>query len=113
MIQILSFVFLIPGIILGSIGSLFLKKGSKKFTLNLKKLIRNKEIIFGLLLFITSTAFYVPALKFGNLSIVYPLTSLSYVIISLLSVKYLGEKMNHFKWIGIIFIIIGSFLIIN
>lgn len=106
-------IFLFPGILIGSYGSLFLKKGSKYFSLNPMKIIKNKEILFGLFLYGISMILYIAALNFGKVSVVYPLCSLAYVLISFLSIKYLNEKMNIYKWTGIIFIILGSFLIIN
>jgi len=50
---------------------------------------------------------FIPALKGGDLSILYPFVSVTYVWVALLSVRFLGEKMNKFKWIGIAMIILG------
>jgi uncharacterized membrane protein len=50
---------------------------------------------------------FIPALKGGDLSVLYPFVALAYIWVSLLSVKFLGEKMNKFKWLGIALIIIG------
>jgi uncharacterized membrane protein len=36
---------------------------------------------------------------------------MQYIWISILSVKYLKEKMNAFKWAGIGLIVVGAFLI--
>lgn len=107
------FLYLIPGIILGSYGSLYLKKGSSNLTLDIKRWKENLDIAAGFLLYGTSTIFYLFALQHGELSVVYPLTSLSYIFISFLSIQYLGEKMNKNKWIGIVLIIIGSFLVVR
>ncbi|MBT3721194.1 EamA family transporter [archaeon] len=105
--------YLIPGIILGGYGSLFLKKGSSKLTFNLKKWKNNLEVIFGLVLFGSSTIFYLLALPYGELSVVYPLSSLSYIFISIVSMWYLDEKMTKLKWTGIVLIMIGSFLVVR
>jgi uncharacterized membrane protein len=58
-----------------------------------------------------STAMFIPALKGGELSVLYPLVALTYVWVSLLSVKFLNEKMNKMKWIGILLILFGVTLI--
>lgn len=105
--------YLIPGTISGGYGSLYLKKGSEKFTLNIKKWKDNLELVFGVFLYGVSTIFYLFALQYGELSVVYPLTSLSYIFISVLSIYYLNENMNKNKWMGIILIILGSFLVVR
>ena len=95
----------------GAFGSLFFKLGAKDLTFNLKKLIKNYKIIFGIILYGLGTIIFIPALKGGELSILYPLVSLSYIWATLLSIAILKEKMNKFKWLGIIIIIIGVILI--
>lgn len=99
--------------VFSAVGSLYLKRSSAKITRNIKKIIANHQLFIGIALFLISTLVYMFALKSGTLSMVYPLSSLSYVWVSLLSIKFLGEKMNTYKWLGIIFIIIGVFLIVN
>jgi len=111
MIDLKVFIYLIPSIILGSYGSLFLKKGASRFTFNLKKIKNNFTVFIGIFLFGSSAILYTLSLRFGELSVIYPLSSISYIVIALLSIKYLGEKMNKKRWIGIILIIIGSFLV--
>jgi len=61
----------------------------------------------GIALYAVGTALFIPALKGGDLSILYPFVSVTYVWVALLSVKYLGEKMNKYKWAGITLIILG------
>jgi len=113
MISLISLLVMVPAVVLGGIASIFLKKGADKFTLDLNKLKDNFLVFFGFFLYLCSTAFYLVALKFEKLSVVYPLGSFTYILVALLASKYLKEKMNKNKWIGIIFIIIGSFLVLN
>lgn len=105
------FVLVVLGTIVGAFGSIYLKLGAKNFNLNLFKQLKNKSIILGLFLFTFSTALYVLLLKTERLSLLYPLTSLGYIWVSLLSVAVLKEKMNMNKWFGIACIIAGIFLI--
>jgi drug/metabolite transporter (DMT)-like permease len=109
---------IIIGIILGLISSffgalqaLFLKKCSIDFCLNIKKLFKNKNLMIAVGLFFLGLLFYIPALKFADLSLIFPLGSLAYVFTVLLSVKYLGEKMTAYRWIAIILIVSGVSLI--
>ena len=96
---------------IGATGSIFLKKGSKELNRNILSQLKNKNLIFGIGIYALGSILYISALKFAELSLVYPITSLSYIWISLLSVKYLNEKMNNYKWLGIIFILIGVIFI--
>lgn len=96
---------------IGAFGSLFLKKGANNLHRTLSSIIKNKNLYFAVFLYGISTIVYIWALSNGDLSLIYPITSLTYVWISLVSVRFLGEKMNNFKWLGIIFIILGVFLI--
>lgn len=93
--------------LIGALGPVFLKQGSASFSLNPRKLIKNYKLIAGLGLYCLSTVLFVPALKGGELSVLYPIVSLAYVWTSLLSVKILGEKMTALKWMGIALIILG------
>jgi uncharacterized membrane protein len=93
--------------LIGAMGPILLKKGSANFSLNPIKLLKNYTLIGGLVLYGLATILFVPALKGGNLSVLYPLVSLSYVWTCLLSIKMLGEKMSTLKWLGIILIIVG------
>jgi uncharacterized membrane protein len=71
----------------------------------------NRKLMLGVLLYGLSTVFFIMALKLGELSVVYPLTSLSYIFVALLSLYFLKEKMNWYKWTGIGFIILGVILV--
>ena len=96
---------------LGSFGPLFLKKASGKLTFNLKNILTNYNLIIGLLFYSIGTVLFIPALKGGELSVLYPFVALVYVWVSLLSVKFLGEKMSSMKWLGIALILGGVTLI--
>ena len=93
--------------VVGGIGPIFLKKASGKISLSLKSIIYNKNLITGLIFYGLSTILFIPALKGGELSVLYPFVATVYIWVSLLSVKMLNEKMNKFKWLGILLIIIG------
>lgn len=109
--QIWAMVIIFFATIIGAVGSLFLKYGSEHFVLNLKKLFTNYKVIFGLFLYGIASIMFIIALRGGELTVLYPMTSLSYIWISFLSIKFLKEKMNKFKWLGIFAIIVGVTLI--
>ena len=91
----------------GAFGPILLKKGSSRKLSNIGSLITNYYLIGGVSLYAIATIVFIPALKGGELSVLYPFVALTYVWVSLLSVKFLGEKMNLMKWFGITSIIIG------
>ena len=93
--------------LVGSFGPILLKKGAKDFRLNIRLLLRNHYLMTGLVFYGIGTVLFIPALKGGELSVLYPLVATTYVWVCLLSMKFLKEKMNLFKWIGITLIIIG------
>ncbi len=93
--------------IISSIGTLSLKLSSSY--LHRKIFLIFKSPVFYLSLFCHSLSaiIYVYALRFGDLSALYPIGGLNYIWVSLLSIKYLKEKMDYYKWVGIILIIIA------
>ena len=93
--------------LVGAFGPILLKKASAKKLSKLSSLITNYHLFGGVFLYGIGTVLFIPALKGGDLSILYPFVSLTYIWVSLLSVKFLGEKMNLIKWLGIVFIILG------
>lgn len=97
--------------VIGSFGPIFLKKASDKLSFKIKSIIYNKYLIVGVIFYGLSTIFFIPALKGGELSVLYPFVATVYIWVSLLSVKMLNEKMNKFKWLGILSIIIGVIFI--
>ena len=97
----------ISATLVGAFGPILLKKASAKKLSNIKSLISNYPLFGGVGLYGLGTILFIPALKGGDLSILYPFVSVSYIWVSLLSVKFLGEKMNLIKWLGIALIIVG------
>ena len=93
--------------LIGAFGPIFLKKASARRLSDLKSVMSNSSLFAGLIFYAIGTLLFIPALKGGELSVLYPLVSLTYVWVSFLSVRFLQEKMNNFKWIGIGLIIIG------
>ena len=106
---LLSFLLVFLASILGAFGALYLKKASSKFRISSQ--IKNINLIIGLFFYGFSTLIFLFALKFGELSIIYPLVSLTYVWVVLLSYFKLHESLNKFKIIGILLIVLGVSLI--
>ena len=93
--------------LIGSFGPILLKKASSGKLSSISSLIKNYFLFGGVALYAIGTLLFIPALRGGDLSVLYPFVALTYVWVSLLSVRFLGEKMNLVKWMGISLIIIG------
>jgi drug/metabolite transporter (DMT)-like permease len=106
------------GTLIGASAPVLFKLGSEKFTMNPLKIMKNPLILFtnwkiilGCALYTTAAFLFIPALRGGELSVLYPLIALSYVWSAFLSMKILHEKMNALKWLGIAIIITSVGLI--
>ena len=93
--------------LLGAAAQILFKKGAAHFSLNLLDAVTNVPLIAGLVLYGGFTLLMVLALRDGELSMLYPIISLTYVWVTLLSYTLLGEKPNLFKNAGIAVIVIG------
>jgi drug/metabolite transporter (DMT)-like permease len=69
--------------------------------------VTNLPLFFGLACYGLSTGLLVLALRYGELSVLYPIIALTYVWVSILSVVLLGETTNPFKIAGLIVIVAG------
>ncbi|ANY74138.1 MULTISPECIES: DMT family transporter [Paenibacillus] len=97
--------------IMGSLGGLFFKKstnhlGSKKIKLFLGLLT------FGASLYFIGAIINIVVLKFAPYTLVYPLTSITYIWTFLISKYYLKEKTTTYQLIGIALIICGTVVMV-
>ncbi|MFA5142276.1 MAG: EamA family transporter [Candidatus Woesearchaeota archaeon] len=108
-------IFAIIGVLIasfiGACGALLLKKGSGTLKKNVWGLLKNYNLILGIGAYAVSSFIFIPLLKYGDLSVLYPTASATYLWVILFSIKFLDEKMNYHKWLGVISIIMGIFLI--
>jgi drug/metabolite transporter (DMT)-like permease len=109
MVDLLSVILVLISAALGAVGTLLMKKETDRMRLIV--LWRSSIVWGGLFLYALSVLLYVFALRREELSILYPLVSTTYIWTMFLSVKYLGERMNRYKWISLLGIIVGVMLI--
>ncbi|MGE5570555.1 MAG: EamA family transporter [Rhodospirillales bacterium] len=96
---------------IGSFGALFLKSGAGKLHLGMRYLIFNRRLLLGVALFCASSLAYVVGVRRGELSVLYPLVSLSYIWTLLWSVLFLKERLTRNKCVGLALIVAGIILI--
>jgi drug/metabolite transporter (DMT)-like permease len=70
-------------------------------------LLLDYQLIGGLALYGIAAALMILALRHGELSVLYPIISLSYVWVAISAVFFLHESMNVIKIVGIVTIIFG------
>jgi uncharacterized membrane protein len=98
--------------VIGALAPIYLKRGSSKINIkNLSTIYKNKNLIIGIGIYGFGTVVFIPALKFGELSVLYPIVGLSYAWVCLFSKIMLKEKITPIKWLGIAMIIFGVALI--
>lgn len=94
---------------IGSFGAVFLKAGSKNLKSNLKSLFTNYQLAIGGLLFVISSLFFVKAISQpgAELSVLYPMVSMSYLWAMVWSRLFFGEPFTRQKFTGLGLIILG------
>jgi drug/metabolite transporter (DMT)-like permease len=107
---IIGMIIIALGSILGSFGMVLFKKASSQ-TKGMILLLKNKNFLFGVSLNGIGAISLIYALRFGDLSTLYPLAGLNYIWVAIFSKFILKEKINNYKWTGISFIIIGVIFI--
>jgi uncharacterized membrane protein len=109
--ELIAIIMAVVSTFIGAFGSLMLKKGSVNFTRNIKLFFTNYVLFTGIFFYAIASIIFVIALQWADLSVLYPIASLTYIWVSFISMKFLNEKMNKFKWIGNLLIILGVILI--
>ena len=97
--------------LLTSSAQIFYKLGSKTITLDPLSIITNYYLIGGLLIYAVGGILMIISFRGGEVSVLYPIIATSYIWVSFLSIYFLGEVMNAYKWLGVIGIIAGIALI--
>ena len=106
----------------GALGQIALKKGMNDIQEissfeelfnpgTLKDIITNPFVIGGVILYAILAFLWLGALSSLNVSYMYPLLSLAYIVTAVFAFFLLEEKIEYTRWIGIICIVIGCFFV--
>ena len=71
----------------------------------------NKYIILGLVLYGSAFILWLGAMSTLDISFMYPMLSLAYVITAILAFVFIGENITMVRWAGIVLVVAGCFLI--
>lgn len=94
--------------VLGAAAQVLMKIGSAVLASpNLYAILTSVTLLAGYSLYGLSTALLVLALRDGQLSVLYPVVSLTYVWVTALSVMLFKEPLNAFKILGVAAIMAG------
>ena len=95
--------------VVAAIAQPLFKTGANRLLANLtvSGLVTDAPLIVGLALYGCGSALMILALRHGELSVLYPLISLSYVWVAILSVVIFHETMQPVKVAGIATVIAG------
>ena len=92
----------------GAVAQILIKSGANTLTSsNPLAMITNLPLVTGYSLYGISTVLLVLALRDGELSILYPVISLTYVWVTFLSLLFFKESMNPYKLLGVLIIVLG------
>ncbi|MBR9677268.1 hypothetical protein GOV04_03940 [Candidatus Woesearchaeota archaeon] len=96
--------------VFNAVGPFLIKQGVKKDQ-KIVELFFDKLVIGGLIVTFVGASIFVFALRFAQLSILYPFVAMTYAWVALLSKKYLDESITNKMWFGIILILLGVSII--
>lgn len=114
-----NFLLLFISISLAIVGQLLMKQGMMIFgtfpvTQLLSKMIPmvfQPYVFLGILCFAVSSIFWLVVLSRIDLSMAYPMVSIAYIVTAIFSYYIFKENVTLIRWIGIITICFGVFLI--
>ncbi len=92
-------------------GQLFWKISTKNLEFSILSLITNYALILGFVLYALAAVLFVIALKYGDLSVLYPIIATSFIWVSLISLFFFNEALGFLKIFGVISILGGISLI--
>lgn len=91
-----------------TIGQLLFKQGSFTFTWDIMSILTNFPLILGLASYGLGAVLLIFALRYGELSIIYPFVALTFVWVAIGSYAFFGESFTPVKIMGILLIILGT-----
>jgi len=107
--NIVIYLMLLVGTLLGAFGGFYLKKSTAKE--GVIGIVLSPFLYIGGFSYLISAILNIKVLKYLPYSVVLPLTSITYIWSIAIAHYFLNEKITKIKIYGIIFIIIGAIFI--
>jgi multidrug transporter EmrE-like cation transporter len=94
---------------IGSFGAAMLKAGANQLEFSVRGLMTNYRLMAGIAFYVLSTIFFIQAVKQpgAELTVLYPMVSMSYIWTLLWSRIFFGEPFTRAKVAGFLLIIAG------
>lgn len=92
--------------LIGSFGAVFLKLGAEKLNGGLRHIL-NPYLVLGIAFFLGSSVPFLMGIKRGELSVLYPMVSLSYVFAMFWSRLFFAERIGWAKAVAVGVILLG------
>jgi len=120
MINMFALTLVMICIVFGAVGQILMKSSMAQIGeindlegfINLNTIfyiITNVYVLSGLLLYAVSAFLWLGALSILDVSYMYPLLSLAYVITAMFAFVLLKENITLFRWVGIALVVAGVF----
>ena len=114
-----NFLLLFISISLAIVGQLLMKHGMmifgqfpiNQFIEKLFPMLFQPYVFMGIMSFAISSIFWLVVLSRIDLSMAYPLVSIAYIVTAIFSYYFFKEHITLIRWIGIITICLGVFLV--
>jgi drug/metabolite transporter (DMT)-like permease len=111
-------------VVFGALGQVAMKSGMKQMprinsisdlldSKTVMAIFGNAYVMGGLILYMVSAFLWLGALSTLDVSFMYPLLSLAYVVTAVFAIIYLGEIVTLSRWAGIALVVIGCVLILR
>ncbi len=115
----MNYLLVLASVSLAVVAQLMMKNGMNQFgkfpvSQIISKtipMILNPWVFAGFVLFGISSIIWLAVLSRMNLSLVYPMVSLGYVVVAIASIIFFHENITFVRWMGIAVICVGVFLI--
>lgn len=107
---LVSMLLVLFGSFIGSVGMVFLKKASQDLHKGFLHIV-NVNSAIGVTLFLISSAFYISGIRNGQLSVLYPMVSLSYVWALFWARLVFDEPLTKQKFAGLGLVLAGVFFL--
>jgi multidrug transporter EmrE-like cation transporter len=72
---------------------------------------KRRWVVFGLVFFVIQALIYTGALRLVEVSTAFPIGSIGFVVVAILSQRFLNEPVNATRWAGVVLITLGVALL--
>ncbi|MCF7861858.1 EamA/RhaT family transporter [Candidatus Woesearchaeota archaeon] len=103
----IAFLLVIASTIFTTAGQVLWKTGAMQLEMNFISIITNLPLIFGFASYGCGAVLLIIALKYGELSVLYPIIGTSYIWVTFLSFFIFSETLTALKIVGVTSIVFG------